>query len=134
MTHCTTRLRMQRLCIDWRHAYYVPSPSLALQNVSPTFPSRPSMGKAKPAKHTSAELKAKARAATQNVGGGKAGLADRKGGAAGHQKFKCVGGVVAACHMRGCAHIHWQNLSVPFNTGARCPFAGARCAGSRRQT
>lgn len=48
----------------------------------------PVMGKAKPAKHTSAELRAKAKAATQNAGGGKAGLADRKGGAAGHQKFK----------------------------------------------
>ncbi|KAL4422255.1 hypothetical protein ABPG75_008452 [Micractinium tetrahymenae] len=47
------------------------------------------MGKAKPAKHTSAELAAKAKAATQNAGGGKAGLADRKGGAVGHAKYKC---------------------------------------------
>ncbi|KAL4425024.1 hypothetical protein ABPG77_001802 [Micractinium sp. CCAP 211/92] len=47
------------------------------------------MGKAKPAKHTAAELAAKAKAATQNAGGGKAGLADRKGGAAGHAKYKC---------------------------------------------
>lgn len=47
------------------------------------------MGKAKPAHHTSAELAAKAKAALQNVGGGKAGLADRKGGAVGHAKFKC---------------------------------------------
>ena len=56
------------------------------------------MGKAKPAKHTSAELAAKAKAATINKGGGKSGLADRKGGAVGHSKFKCaaqlgVGGV-----------------------------------------
>lgn len=47
------------------------------------------MGKAKPAHHTTAELKAKARAATINAGGGKSGLQDRKGGAVGHQKFKC---------------------------------------------
>lgn len=47
------------------------------------------MGKAKPAKHTAAELAAKARAATQNAGGGKAGLADRLGGKAGHSRFKC---------------------------------------------
>lgn len=46
------------------------------------------MGKAKPAKHTAAELAAKAKAALQNAGGGKAGLADRKGGAAGHAKYK----------------------------------------------
>lgn len=48
------------------------------------------MGKAKPAKHTAAELAAKAKAATQNAGGGKAGLADRKGGAVGHAKYKWV--------------------------------------------
>lgn len=47
------------------------------------------MGKAKPAKHTAAEIKAKVHAATTNMGGGKAGLADRKGGQAGHAKFKC---------------------------------------------
>ena len=46
------------------------------------------MGKAKPAHHTSAELAAKAKASLQNKGGGKAGLADRKGGAAGHARFK----------------------------------------------
>mmetsp|Transcript_16029 Transcript_16029/g.39906 ORF Transcript_16029/g.39906 Transcript_16029/m.39906 type:complete len:101 (-) Transcript_16029:177-479(-) len=47
------------------------------------------MGKAKPAKHTAAEIKAKEHAATTNMGGGKAGLVDRKGGAAGHAKFQC---------------------------------------------
>lgn len=47
------------------------------------------MGKAKPAKHTSAELKAKQFAATVNRGGGQVGLADRKGGKAGHAKYKC---------------------------------------------
>lgn len=47
------------------------------------------MGKAKPAKHTAKELEAKARASTVNQGGGRVGLMDRKGGAAGHSKFKC---------------------------------------------
>jgi len=47
------------------------------------------MGKAKPAHHTSRELAAKAKAATENKGGGKAGLQDRKGGATGHSRFKC---------------------------------------------
>lgn len=46
------------------------------------------MGKAKPAKHTSAELAAKAYNATINRGGGAAGLQDRKGGKVGHAKFK----------------------------------------------
>jgi len=47
------------------------------------------MGKAKPAKHTAAEIKAKVHAATTNMGGGKAGLQDRKGGAVGHAKYSC---------------------------------------------
>lgn len=51
------------------------------------------MGKAKPAKHTSAELAAKAFNATVNRGGGAAGLADRKGGKVGHAKYKYV-----CCH------------------------------------
>jgi transcription elongation factor Elf1 len=46
-------------------------------------------GKAKPTKHTTAEINKKVAEATQNRGGGAAGLADRKGGAAGHSKFKC---------------------------------------------
>ena len=44
-------------------------------------------GKAKPKKHTAKELKQKQDAALTNKGGGKkAGLQDRKGGAAGHAK------------------------------------------------
>lgn len=43
---------------------------------------------AKPAKHTAAELAAKAKAALTNMGGGKAGLEDRLGGKAGHAKFQ----------------------------------------------
>jgi hypothetical protein len=46
-------------------------------------------GKAKPTKHSAKEIAGKVAAATTNKGGGKAGLADRKGGAAGHAKFKC---------------------------------------------
>lgn len=46
-------------------------------------------GKAKPTKHTTAEINRKIADATQNKGGGAAGLADRKGGAAGHSKYKC---------------------------------------------
>lgn len=46
------------------------------------------MGKAKPTKHTSAEIAMKTAAALTNKGGGSAGLADRKGGAAGHAKFQ----------------------------------------------
>eukprot|EP01002_Notosolenus_urceolatus_P014423 NODE_5901_length_667_cov_43.543689_g4994_i0.p2 GENE.NODE_5901_length_667_cov_43.543689_g4994_i0~~NODE_5901_length_667_cov_43.543689_g4994_i0.p2 ORF type:complete len:103 (-),score=25.34 NODE_5901_length_667_cov_43.543689_g4994_i0:163-471(-) len=47
------------------------------------------MGKAKPAKHTAAELARKTAEATTNKGGGKAGMEDRKGGKAGHSKFLC---------------------------------------------
>jgi len=46
-------------------------------------------GKAKTQKHSAKELAAKAAAATQNKGGGKAGLADRKGGSVGHSRYKC---------------------------------------------
>ena len=48
--------------------------------------------KGKKTKHSAKELEAKAAASLTNKGGGKAGLADRKGGAAGHSK---VGAVVA---------------------------------------
>ena len=47
------------------------------------------MGKAKPKKHTAAEINAKIAAATTNKGGGLAGKADRLGGQAGHAKYKC---------------------------------------------
>ncbi|KAI8466542.1 MAG: hypothetical protein J3K34DRAFT_524471 [Monoraphidium minutum] len=48
------------------------------------------MGKAKPAKHTAAEIKAKITAATVNKGGGKEGLQDRKGGNVGHARYRCA--------------------------------------------
>lgn len=47
------------------------------------------MAKAKPTKHTAAEIAAKAKAANTNMGGGEAGMKDRLGGAAGHSKFLC---------------------------------------------
>jgi hypothetical protein len=47
------------------------------------------MGKAKPAKHTAAELKKKAFDATVNRGGGSGGIQDRQGGAAGHSRYAC---------------------------------------------
>lgn len=39
------------------------------------------------AKHTAGEEAAKNKLATGNIGGGKAGIADRTGGAAGHAKY-----------------------------------------------
>lgn len=46
-------------------------------------------GKAKPTKHSAAETARKNHLATANMGGGSAGLQDRKGGLAGHSKFVC---------------------------------------------
>jgi len=46
-------------------------------------------GKAKPTKHTSAELAQKAKDALTNKGGGDAGKKDRAGGSVGHSKYKC---------------------------------------------
>ncbi|CAJ1990673.1 hypothetical protein - conserved [Leishmania donovani] len=46
-------------------------------------------GKAKPTKHTAGETARKNHLATTNMGGGSAGLVDRKGGVAGHSKFIC---------------------------------------------
>mmetsp|Transcript_79215 Transcript_79215/g.183821 ORF Transcript_79215/g.183821 Transcript_79215/m.183821 type:complete len:106 (+) Transcript_79215:102-419(+) len=46
-------------------------------------------GKAKPTKHTAAELKQKEKDATCNRGGGAAGAKDRAGGTVGHSKYKC---------------------------------------------
>ena len=46
-------------------------------------------GKAKPTKHSAREIKRKTDEATQNKGGGKRGLEDRRGGSSGHSKFLC---------------------------------------------
>ena len=65
-------------------------------------------GKAKPTKHTAAEIKKKTQLATQNAGAGSAGKQDRAGGAAGHSKFKCP---VCAAQMPSLknAEEHWEN-------------------------
>jgi hypothetical protein len=47
------------------------------------------MAKAKPTKHTAAEIAMKAKEATTNKGGGAEGLKDRLGGAAGHSRYLC---------------------------------------------
>merc|ERR1719281_1312860 len=47
------------------------------------------MAKAKPTKHTAAELKQKEKDALQNKGGGGAGQKDRAGGEAGHSRWAC---------------------------------------------
>jgi hypothetical protein len=47
------------------------------------------MGKAKPTKHTAAELKKKEHDATVNRGGGTVGIQDRKGGDKGHSRYAC---------------------------------------------
>lgn len=65
------------------------------------------MGKAKPTKHTAAEIKGKAFAATVNRGGGAAGLQDRKGGAAGHAKFRCPACGQQAPDLKT-MQIHWE--------------------------
>ena len=60
-------------------------------------------------------MKQKQDAALTNKGGGKAGLADRKGGAAGHAKFKCpVCGMAAPSIKSG--ELHWDSKhgKLPF--------------------
>ena len=46
-------------------------------------------GKAKPTKHTAREIAKKTQLATQNAGGGGAGLKDRLGGGGGESKYCC---------------------------------------------
>ena len=64
-------------------------------------------GKAKPTKHSAAEIKAKTAAALTNKGGGQAGLADRKGGAVGHSRYKCPVCAMAVPDLKT-AEIHWN--------------------------
>jgi hypothetical protein len=72
-------------------------------------------GKAKPKKHTAKEIAGKVAAATTNKGGGKAGLADRQGGAAGHAKFKCPSCGQKAPSIKS-AEMHWdsKHSKLPF--------------------
>ena len=55
------------------------------------------------------------REATTNKGGGKAGLADRKGGAAGHAKFKCPSCGNQSPSIKS-AEMHWDSKhpKLPF--------------------
>lgn len=74
-------------------------------------------GKAKPTKHTAKELAGKAKAATQNAGGGSSGAADRKGGKAGHAKYECPICGQAAPDPKS-AEQHWDSKhhkTGPFN-------------------
>jgi len=59
-------------------------------------------GKAKPKKHTAAELAAKAKAATESVGGGKAGIAERDKNAK----------LTTECLEPGCAGTKLASLTV----------------------
>ena len=72
-------------------------------------------GKAKPKKHTAKEIAGKVAAATTNKGGGKAGLADRLGGAAGHAKFKCPSCGIQSPSIKS-AEMHWDSKhpKLPF--------------------
>ena len=60
-------------------------------------------GKAKPTKHTSAELKAREKAATQSVSGGKAGIEERSA------KTNIKG---AKCQEPGCTGLVLTSLTV----------------------
>ncbi|CAM9682330.1 unnamed protein product [Ectocarpus sp. 12 AP-2014] len=72
--------------------------------------------KAKPTKHSSAELNKRAAASLQNKGGGSAGLADRKGGAAGHSRFLCtICGVQAPSLTSMKAHHESKHVKLPWD-------------------
>ena len=66
-------------------------------------------GKAKPKKHTAAELAAKAKAATESVGGGKAGIAERDKTA--NLKTECLEAGCAGVKLSSLtvAKTHWSN-------------------------
>ncbi|CAM9633544.1 unnamed protein product [Discosporangium mesarthrocarpum] len=67
--------------------------------------------KAKPTKHSSADLQKRASASLQNKGGGAAGLADRLGGAAGHSRFQCTICGVGAPSLRNMQASHLGDFS-----------------------
>ena len=81
----------------------------------PPSPDTKMGGKAKPTKHSAKEIAKKVGEATTNKGGGKAGLADRKGGAAGHAKFKCPSCGVQSPSIKS-AEMHWDSKhpKLPF--------------------
>lgn len=67
-------------------------------------------GKAKPTKHTAAEIAAKQKAATESVGGGKAGMAERDNKSGLKEKPTCLHGCVAVTltSLTVCK-THWSN-------------------------
>eukprot|EP01086_Lenisia_limosa_P004705 TRINITY_DN20359_c0_g1_i1.p2 TRINITY_DN20359_c0_g1~~TRINITY_DN20359_c0_g1_i1.p2 ORF type:complete len:111 (+),score=44.49 TRINITY_DN20359_c0_g1_i1:150-482(+) len=71
--------------------------------------------KAKPTHHSSKQLAERAKLASANVGGGSAGLADRRGGAAGHSKYQCPHCGTAAPSIPG-MKLHWEakHPKIPF--------------------
>lgn len=75
-------------------------------------------GKAKPTKHTAKEINKKIAEASTNKGGGKAGLKDRQGGAAGHAKFKCPACGIQSPSIKS-AEDHWDSKhpKLPFVPG-----------------
>eukprot|EP00300_Choanocystis_sp_HF-7_P024103 c25502_g1_i1.p1 GENE.c25502_g1_i1~~c25502_g1_i1.p1 ORF type:complete len:136 (+),score=24.52 c25502_g1_i1:28-408(+) len=74
------------------------------------------MAKAKPKKHTAKELDAKKKAASVNAGGGKAGLDDRKGGQAGHQRYGCAHcGTTGPSVVTLQAHHESKHPKIPWN-------------------
>mmetsp|Transcript_18342 Transcript_18342/g.22013 ORF Transcript_18342/g.22013 Transcript_18342/m.22013 type:complete len:103 (-) Transcript_18342:1434-1742(-) len=75
--------------------------------------------KGKTTNHTAKELAAKAKESLTNKGGGKAGIADRKGGAAGHAKFKCPICAQQAPDLKSMqAHHDSKHSKVPFDAEA----------------
>mmetsp|Transcript_27025 Transcript_27025/g.45271 ORF Transcript_27025/g.45271 Transcript_27025/m.45271 type:complete len:108 (-) Transcript_27025:12-335(-) len=76
-------------------------------------------GKGVKTKHSAASLNAKIADALTNKGGGKAGVADRKGGVAGHAKFKCpICALQAPSIVSMAAHHESKHSKVPFDPEA----------------
>lgn len=74
------------------------------------------MGKAKPAKHTAAEIKAKVHAATVNKGGGKDGKQDRLGGSVGHARYQCAICMLTAPSVKNMqAHHESKHPTIPWD-------------------
>lgn len=73
-------------------------------------------GKAKPTKHTAAETARKNALANTNMGGGSAGLQDRRGGAAGHSRFVCKVCMTPAPDMKTMQlHYEAKHPTITFN-------------------
>uniref|UniRef100_A0A061RGX5 C2H2-type domain-containing protein n=1 Tax=Tetraselmis sp. GSL018 TaxID=582737 RepID=A0A061RGX5_9CHLO len=90
------------------------------------------MGKAKPAKHTTKEINKKISDATTNKGGGKAGYEDRKGGKAGHAKYRCPN-CATQCPSLSSMKIHWEakHSKEPFDE-SKCIDVHAEVGGTTK--